>query len=543
MDWRAWLVAAFAVVALAGLAIAAEAQLETFLKPKDVTAGFGESSAVQGNLVALTGLMVAGAITMIGAIMARVPGRQRVLPLVTMFLSTYLLVLLIQTAMFNYQANDVARDALFAVSPFLFNGDAAPSVYIGPIAIILGAAMGIAASASRLLGRSRRLETPRDALRAAMGAYIIAVPFLAILIWGNLQVLFALPETDPGTLAYSFALPLLGLAGLALLVIGPIKIWQVALTVRNGRNGLAAHDAWIALRRAEWAALAVLAAVPLAATALEPLPLDILEAGTVFGLTARSHAQACMLVIIAALPMLPLQTPVLRILRADATLQGRHEAPSLVLAWTFTSAVAAGVALAGLGTWLVEGVLWAWVYASLPIAIFALVALRPGDGLMPAMMAAVVLWAIGNTVTGFFQLASNSAIQYHTSPGLLALWRAASVLLIAWAVARAAREHIDGLGRAFAWPLTAGLGAAVALIVFLELPFSAWVIFDSGAEYVGIGTVVASQDPPVRGVIHFLTGLSAFLAGLAVARLHRPEWFARKSSGLPALSPAPDGQA
>ncbi len=543
MHFRALLVAVFAVIALTGLALAAEAQLETFLKPEEITNGFDERSAVQGNLVALTGFLVAGAITAIGAVMARVQWSRRWLPLVTMFLSTYLLVLFMQTAMFNYVANDVARQASFSVSPVLFNGIAAPSVYIGPLAMILAAAMGISASAARLLGTSRPLTTPLAALKRYMGAFALSVPFLAILVWGNLQLLLALPQDDSGTLPYFLVLPLVALAAVALLVMGGVKIWQLAMVVRNGPAGLAAHDAWIALRRGEWAAIGVLVGVGLTAAALEPLELTILEAGRVFGLSARSHAQASVFVILTLLPALSLQTPVLRLMRADETLDRQRQAPSLRLAWTYIALVAVGVAAAGIATWLIQGVLWAWVFAALPVAVFGLIALRPVDGLLPAMMSATLLWAIGNTVTGSFQLASNSGVDYHTAPGLLALWRAAAVLLVAWAVARAARDKIGSMGRSLAWPLTAGIGAGVALIIFLELPFSAWIIFDNGAEFVGIGTVVASQDPPVRAVIHGLTGVAAALSGMAVARLHRPEWFTPRLDPVSAPRAASDGQA
>ncbi len=532
-----------AVVALTGIALAAEAQLETFLKPEEVTLGFDERAAVQGNLVALTGLLVAAALTAAAGIMARAPVRQRILPLATIFVSAYLLVLLLQTAMFNYQAIDVARQAVFGVSPVLFNGDAVPSVYIGPLALILAASMGILVSAARLLGAPSAPMLPAQALRGHMAALALSVPFLAVLVWGSLQVMLALPEDDPQALPYMLALPLSALAGLALLVMGGIKVWQLGHVVRDGPRGLAAHDAWIAIRRAEWAAMGVLAAVALGAGALAPLPNEALEAGRVFGLTARSHSQASLLILITLLPAFAMQTPVLRLLRADDVLEGRHQERSLGLVITYLAMVALGLAGAGLASWFVAGVLWAWVFALLPVTIFGLVALRPADGLMPAMLAACLLWAIGNTVTGSFQLVSDSGVDYDTAPGLLALWRASAVLLVAWAVARAARDRIGSMGRALAWPVTAGIGAAVALIVFLELPFSAWIVYEHGAEYVGIGTVVASQDAPVRAVIHGLTGLAAFLAGLGVARLHRPEWFVRRTSALPAVRPAPDGQA
>ncbi len=543
MNLRPLLVATMAVVALTGLALAAEAQLETFLKPEEIINGFDERSAVQGNLVAVTGLLVAAALSVAAGVMARVPWRQRIVPLGTIFVSAYLLVLMMQTAMFNYNANDIDRAAAFAVSPVLFNGEAIPSVYLGPMALIVAASMGLATGASTLLGSAERLTRPRNALMAHMGAFAIAAPFLIILIWGDLQVLMSLPEQDPGALSYMLVLPLSMLAGAGLLVMSGIKTWQLAIASRDGSRGLAAHDAWIAIRRAEWAAIGVIVAVALGAGALAALPLPGLESGRVFGLTARSHAQASLLVLITLLPTMGLQTPVLRVLRSEATLEGRQQEPSRAIFLSYLGTLVAGLIGAGLATLLIPGVLWAWVFAALPTAIFGLVALRPRDGLLPAMMVATLLWAIGNTVTGSFQVVSDSSINYDTAPGLLALWRAAAVLIMAWAVARAARDRIETMGRALAWPLTAGMGAAVALIIFLELPFSAWVIHESAVEYVGIGTVVASQDAPVRAVIHALTGTAAFLTGLGAARLHRPDWFRQRAPAASSAPMAADGQA
>lgn len=534
MDPRAYLVAGLAVAALGGLALAAESQIETFLKPQDLDSGFAERDSVSGNLVALTAFLVAGGMTGAAALLARGPVRQRLLPLGLFYVSCYAVVFMLQTGMFNYQAIDLARTATFSISPLFANAPATPSVFIGPFALLMAAALGMAASGHRLSGRGFALRRPEQALGLFLGALALATPVLVIMLLGNLRLLLALGSDEPGMLPYLFVLPLVGLCAIAFLVAGSVKAWHLGQFVRNGRLAPVTREAWEAMRRVEMAAAGLLGLLALLAGLLEAREMVLLEAGRVFGLSARSHLQSQSLALVLLVPWFLSHATVLRFL-------AEHDSHSRTLAvggvhplvagyWV---AAGTGLVAAAAANWLLAGALWPWLMAAVPVAVFALVALPSGEGLLPAMLAATVLWGIGNTVTGDFQLATDTQFRYDTSQGLLALWRAMAVSMVAWAVARAARGRILMMRRNLAWPLTMALAVCVALIIFVELPFSAWVIRGpGGAEYVGIGTVVAAQDTAVRAVMHTLAAVGAFAAGLAVARVERPDWFGQGGSAL-----------
>lgn len=539
MNPRALIVASLAAAALAGLAMAAEGQEESFLKPADLESGFSRTSLVSGSLVALTALLVAACCTAFAGLLATCRVRDRLVPLMAVFVGTYVVVSMMQTAMFNYHAIDIARFAQFAVSLVIANEPASPSVYIGPMAFLIGAGLVIQAAARRLMGRA---DAPRDvsaALPAFIGALIIAFPALVVLAVGSIRVLLALPDEDPATLAYLIVLPLSALAGLALIVIGSIKAWHLGLVARDRRLAPVAREAWEGLRRAEWAAVATLLALALLASIMKPVQDPILEAGRVFGVTARTHTQFQVLLPILLVPWFTLQRPIMEALRTGgngghANLRGGH--PLVIGFW-----IAGGAGLVGavLATWLLGGALWPWLFCSLPLTIYALSALRAQDSLLPALTTAAILWAIGNTIGGSFQLTTNSQLRYEVSPGMLALWRAMAILLAAWAVARAARAQAAGLRQAIAWPLTMGLAGSIGIIIFFELSLSAWIIRDGGAEYVAIGTLMASLDPPVRAVLHVMAGMGAFLSGLAIARLERPDWFGRATPQPTPMPPLP----
>jgi hypothetical protein len=540
MDIRAVIVAVIAVVALAGIALAAEAQREEFLYEQELGTGFQERDSVSGNLVALTGVLVAGALAAAAVILARGNRRRRWAGGLVIFLSAYLIVLMLQTGMFQYLAEDARRSALFNISPLISNGPATPSTFIGPVAILMMAGLGMQQAMRHMAGPAAPMlpgQPPVQALskhmaRRFLAAMILVTPFVGVTVVGNLRLLIALPYDQPATVPYLIVLPLAALAAAAMLVVGGIKAWQLAHAAADPRFAIVAKDAWEGLRKAEWVILAAVGGLALLATILQPLNADIVEAGA-FNLNMRTHSQAQMFLLLVFIPWMGLHRPVMQALvgrsEPDAT-PSRH----LIVYWILLGlAVLAG----GAATFLWDGAMWAWLILVLPMVILAFVAVDARDALVPAMLAALILWAIGNTVSGFFQLNTTGRITWHMQPGLLALWRTLAVILLAVAVTRSSRAALSGVSKAIAWPMAAGMGTAVAIIAFFELPFSAWIIHANQIEFVGIGTLVASQDPSVRGVLHGISGLAAFATGLAASRIYRPEWFGgRRPAPVPSLA-------
>lgn len=543
MDVRVLLFGGLVLVGLLAVALAAEHQEETFLKPSELESGFEDrkSEQVSGALVFLTGIPVALATALAASLLSPRHWYHRIAPAAAIFGSTYILVLLVQSAMFNYTAIDVSRSASFSISLLVANESASPSLYIGPLALLFGAAIGFREAGRALFAPPEAgAPPPEQNLLRFLGAVLLAAPFLIVLAIGSIRVVAGLPETETGSIAYFIALPLAALAAVGLLVTAGVKAYHLGAYARNRHLGDVAIEAWDATRRAEWVLVGVLSGLAVLASILEPVQADVLQAGRVFGITAQSHMQFQLLIVLALLPSFMLHQPTVRAIDTHSTHEG-----SLSLGMhrhVMGVFIALGVALVGTTvlTFATDGSLWPWMAATVPLAGFALVALRPRDGLLPGMLGAFVLWAIGNTVTGSFQLTTDAQLRFHTHPGVLSLFRALAVLLAAWAVARAARERTQDMQRTLAWPLTVGLGACVALLLFLEFPFTAWIVRDGG-EYVGIGTFVASQDQAVRVVMHTVSGLCALGIAMGTARLHRPDWFRRGGppSPVPDLPPAP----
>ncbi len=520
VDSRVFLIAILAVTALAGIGLAAEDQVETFLHPQHLDSGFSDSSPVQGALVALTGLLVAFAATLGAMLTSRVGWRQRLLPLFVVFISTYGAVMLLQTAMFSYIAEDLSRSASFAISPILANADATPSTFLGPLALLALCGLGIQTAVRRLNGQ----PAPRDGTavqRDWVGASLLATPFLVIAAVGNIRLLIDLPDDQTGTLPYFVILPLLGAAAIGALIVISIKTWHLSAALREPHLAVVADEAWGGLRRIEWALAGAIAGLSLLATLLEAMPSATVEA-TAFNLNSRTHTQAQVVLVFVLMPLLGMHGRVRHLLGGDLASDPRAMRP----VWAYWIVGGLGAALATVLTFTADGALWPWLAIAGPLSIVAIVVLPPRSVMLPALLGATIMWAIGNTVIGTFQLRDQAQLVFQTDPGLLAMWRALAVAVIAVAVARSARGA-PGVPRVAAWPMTAGLGAAVAIIVFFELPFSAWIINEPNVEYVGIGTVVASQDAAVRFVMHGLSTVAAFSAGILAARLQRPDWFAR----------------
>lgn len=527
MDARVFLVAACAALLVVGLALGAESQRETFLHPdalQDV--GLGDAA---GNLVVLTAFVPAMAIAVGATLLSRRPWPQRILPSWMVGIGAFLLVVLVQSSWPNYDSIVEQRTASFSITPLISNGDAVPTVFLGPIAVLLAAAALIAQGTRRLMPARTPDDTPDGVLRRFLEAYALAAPFLVLVVLGNLRLLIGLPDGQAATVPYLFVFPSSMLAALGLLVVGGLKAWHLGVYVRNSRVADSVQETWSALRRAEWILLGVLAGIALLATVLKAIPSDLLEAGRTFGVSARGHAQFQFLVIWPLLGWLALDGPVRRTLAMDARHPATLEmAPDPRVIGTFV-ALGIGALAAAVATWALDGALWPWALMFAPVTWYAWRRFSAIGSLWPGLVLAIVCWGIGNTVVGVFRLTENAdhALTLQDPPGVLALFRFLGVLVAAVSVARLARAHVDAKN-AVAWPLAALIAGAVGLLMFLELSFAAWIAPRSEGEFVGIGSLIASQDRAVRAAMHGLAGVGAFLAGVAVARIHRPDWFGRK---------------
>lgn len=526
---------ALAGLALLGLALGAESQKEFVLESDLAAQGKLASSGAAGNLILLTGLLVAIGATGCLLLLSRLRVRDRLRPAVAFAVATYGGVLLGQTMWPYYVALAEDRYANLATSLIAANLPAVPSLLVAPMALMLAAILVAGAAAARLLSKVGAPDavSPERLLRAQGSAALLAVPFLALTAWGNVRLLLALPDDAPGLGPYFVVLPVVALGCLALIGIALAKTWHLGSYVRNARLAGAVQDTWHTLGRVETAVLAVLGALAFAGTFLQAADLPQLHSGLVLGVTLRGHTQ--MLVFLAApmAPLLALHRVVGRVLegppRHPATLDdGTHPVARAVVAGGLASAGLAGVAtlaaLAGPGP--DPPALWAWLLALLPAAAVAAVMAGPRLSAPLVLLGAFTLWAIGNTVQATYDAREGSnVLAFVTPPGLLALWRTLGALAAATALTRLARGLGDG--RFARLPLAAGAGLATSAVALLEMPLTAWLINRPGVDAIAVGSVVASLDPPVRAILHTVAAVLAVAAATLVALLHRPDWFTR----------------
>jgi hypothetical protein len=83
-------------------------------------------------------------------------------------------------------------------------------------------------------------------------------------------------------------------------------------------------------------------------------------------------------------------------------------------------------------------------------------------------------------------------------------------------------------------PLAIGAGACLAAVALMEMPLTAWLITRGDGEAIAVGSVVASQEPAVRILLHSIAGLLGTAAAVLLSRLGRPDWF--RSPPPPPLS-------
>jgi hypothetical protein len=239
-------------------------------------------------------------------------------------------------------------------------------------------------------------------------------------------------------------------------------------------------------------AAGVLALLAVAGTFLPATRLDALEAGRTFGVTVRGHTQ---MLLLLAIPLLPAWRLHRRVTNHLAVAPGHaatlDDAPHALAVATLVAAVTSVVLAAG-ATWLIPAALWPWLLAAAPAAVVAAVWCGARAGATHVMLAAFILWAIGNTIQAGYDANQGGVLAFRHPPGLLALWR------------------------------------TLAAVALLEMPLTAWLMVrPATVDAIAVGSVVASLDSAVRITLHVVAAGLSVAAALLVARLHRPDWFGR----------------
>lgn len=509
-----------------GLALGAESQAE-FVLESDLEAQVEQASAgAAGNLVILTAILVALGTGGALMLLSRQPVVQRLIPAAVVAAASYGGVLIGQSMWPSYLAFIEARYATLSNSLLAANLPAAPSVLVIPLTLLLATVLVAGWGTKRLLGRNVAPESPKDLLAQQTSATLLAVPFLAVLAWGNVRLLVALPDDQPGLGPYFVVLPAVALACLALTGTALAKTWHLGTFVRNARLVNAVQQTWQTLGRVESALLAVLGGLGIAGTFLPAAPTPDLELGRVLGLTLRGHTQMVVLLAIPLSPLLRVHRKTLDVLDTAPLHAATLDDDTDPLARLSLGSAVASVLLAAIGTWAFTGALWTWLLALAPVVGLTVFRLSPWRCAPLLLLTAFVLWAIGNTVQATYAGGQGSAVlSFSSAPGLLALWRTLGALLAATALARLARLLGD-IGVANV-PMASGFGLAAAVVVLLEMPLTAWLINRPGVDAIAVGSVVSSLDAPVRAILHTVAAVLAVCAALLAARLHRPDWFSR----------------
>lgn len=512
-------------LAVLGLALGAESQEEVFLEPDQAAQEAALADGTSGNLVVLTATLAAIGGSAAAFLLSRERLGRRLRLGAALFGTLYLAIFLAQSAWPNYDANLDERYANLATGLAAPNIAGAPSVLVPIMALALAAIAGSIALLRRLLGSVADMDTPRGLLVAQVAAVLLATPFLAVAAWGNLRLLLALPADEPGLGPYLVVLPLLAVACFALIALGLAKAWRLGSYVQNGRLAGAVQESWQALGRAELAAAGAIGLLAVLASALSAADLPELALGRTFSVTLRAHSQFLLLLAIPVAPTYLLHGRVQRALEAAPLHLANLESATEPLARAAVVAVVASTLLAAAATWFLDGALWAWLVALLPVAALATLRLGSAASAPHAFLLGFVLWAIGNTVVAFYNGNTAGVLQFRDAPGTLALWRTLGAAVAGVAASRLALRLARREPGSRGVPLAIGAGACLAAVALMEMPLTAWLITRGDGEAVAVGSVLASQEPAVRIILHSLAGLLGVGAALLVARLHRPDWF------------------
>ncbi len=521
-----------AAAALAGVLLGASVQHEEILHTQLRDADRAADRAATGNLIPLTALLIALGSGLAAATLGRARPLRRTLGALALATSTYVLVQAVQTAWPNYLI--VEDSVTLSLSLLASNAPAAPSLLMPVLAVVAAALWSLVWGARTALG-TQAPSTLADLSRRHLGRVLFAIPFLAVGTWGPIRLMLALPAGDPGAVGHIVILGFQALTATGLATLLLLQHWQLVTATREPRLQPYASDAWRTLQIVHRILVALLLVLPFTAAAMPRVPLAELQSGFVFGATLGSHQ---VMMASLALPLLPAWTLGKRITDRlaepptavqvtepnTATTPALHPDTRTLLLIAMLGAWIG----AGLATFLSTGALWPWLAAAGPGILLARQA-SVASRALGWMLAAYILWAIGNTVTAGFVQATDVTIRYGTHPGILALWRIAAVALAAAAwttllVAARNGPRAPALGRAVGAAIGLGLAALV------ELPLWAWTIQTLGGEAVGLGSLPSSQDTAVRWLMHLLAAVGLLGAASMAARIHRPDWFRRDAA-------------
>jgi hypothetical protein len=310
-----------------------------------------------------------------------------------------------------------------------------------------------------------------------------------------------------------------------LVALGLAKAWRLGAFVGNGRLAGAVRESWQALGRAELytaGAIGLLAAI---SSVLPAADLPELALGRTFAVTLRAHTQFLFLLAVPLLPAYLLQRRVQDALDAAPVHRANLESGTEPLARAAVLAAIASCGLAAAGTWFLDGALWAWLLALLPVAALAATRFNGSSGAPHLFLLGFVLWAIGNTVVASYNGNSAGVLQFRDAPGLLALWRTLGAAVAGIAATRLALRLAGDEPGSTAVPLAVAAGACLAAVALMEMPLTAWLITRGEDDAIAVGSVVASQEPGVRILLHSVAGLLGVAAAVLVARQRRPDWF------------------
>ncbi|HUR61769.1 MAG TPA: hypothetical protein VM286_05330 [Candidatus Thermoplasmatota archaeon] len=537
---RVLVVAAGAAVALAGLALGAQLQEEGFLAPDTQSQTEVNQNLATGAPVLLTGVLVGLGIAIAAAALAapitmrRVPRVQAWLErggtLLVLFLGTYVLVNLVQTAFPTVLllAAQGSRGGSFANNLLASNSPALPSALLPVFGLLLATVLALLWGLQRLVAPAdpapwddAPVPDPTELLHRQAGVLLLATPFLGLATWGALRLVTGTPGGPAGD-PYRVALPLVALILLGLLVTGATKAWQVIRFLREPRTGPLCEEAWTGAGRVEAWLAGALAATCLVATLFHRIEQPLLQTGQTFGSDLRAHLQFLLLALVPLLPAWRIHRDGVRLF-SGPPVHGTPPAPLWIT--LHGAALAASLALAGLATVLLDGPVWGWMLACAPVALAAQALRSPRTGAALLLVTAWATWCLGNSFSAHYDPTDAALIQFNGSPGVLALWRLLGAALAGVAIARLARAAGQLQGARVAWPLAACTGLCVVAIALLELPLSVWTQSSTHGQLVAVGTALASQDGAVQAVMHGIALAAALAAAVMVSRLLRPEWF------------------
>ncbi len=530
MPARFWVLLFAAALATGGLALGAATQEERILVTQ-----LGDGAA-GGNLVVLTAPLLA-----LGAVMAGWTLRNRnlpaILPLLALFVSVLLGVMLVQGAggLHKIELRDDSgrSQAAMSINPFIHNGAGIASVLI-PVFGLVTAGLMLAEWGLQGIWGGPTADHPRHVLRRLVAANAVAVPFLIVAATGAVEILLAAPANTVGVGPYYVVLPAIVLVALGLLVTSAVRVWNLFACVRNPRLLDLSAEVWRGVGRADAILVAVGAIIALASSALAKLEPEGLTVGATLAVTTRSHNQFLILLGVALIPLWRVHRAGARTLARAPVTQGTldaHGADPFLVGWVASLVVA--VVAAPLAAFTLDGALWPWLAAFLPMALWAV---RFGDAresAVPLILLALVLWGIGNTVSASFDTLGEAILQYHVAPGVLALWRLLGATVMGVVAVRIAGLIAAPMAPSLRWPLSIGLGLCISVLMMLEMPFSIWIINTPRGAEVGIGSIVAAQEPNVRMLMHTLAMAVGVVAGLLLARLRHPAWFRRTPPATP----------